>query len=84
MGWYIVMILIIVFLFIVWAFCKTAGDSDDESEEMWEQYLRDKKLEIKDEENTRFENERNERNERLDREDEESYTEKWKIWKEEE
>jgi hypothetical protein len=72
------MISIIIFLFMIWSFCKAVGDSDDKLEKMWEQYLRDKKLEIEDQENARLENERNEK---LDREDEEANDERWRIWK---
>jgi len=47
MGW-ILLVMFLVALFIMLAFCKAASDSDDVSERLWEEYLY-KLREIKDE-----------------------------------
>jgi hypothetical protein len=47
MGW-ILLVMFLVALFIMLAFCKAASDADDESERLWEEYLH-KLRKIKDE-----------------------------------
>ena len=47
MGW-ILLVMFLIALFIMLAFCKAASDADAESERLWEEYLY-KLREIKDE-----------------------------------